>query len=169
MAAEAENALNGPANAKQYLMPILNRAYPSAKVSTILNEASTKESFQLTIEDQRKFEFAGEGLRKLDLMRWGKLGSTLAQTKEKMTQLANRTGIYANYPKKLYFNEGLGAASTDADSYEVYGLEAGQTDAEASLFTKAAPTGLPIESTLTVRARMTIRALLTTITRLTSI
>ena len=47
-----------------------------------------------------------------------------------MTQLANRTGIYANYPKKLYFNEGLGAASTDADSYEVYGLEAGQTDAE---------------------------------------
>lgn len=130
MAAEAENALNGPANAKQYLMPILNRAYPSAKVSTILNEASTKESFQLTIEDQRKFEFAGEGLRKLDLMRWGKLGSTLAKTKEKMTQLANRTGIYANYPKKLYFNEGLGAASTDADSYEVYGLEAGQTDAE---------------------------------------
>lgn len=131
MAAEAENALNGPANATQYLKPILDRAYPSAKVSTILAKAAaSKEAFQQTIEDQRKFEFAGEGLRKLDLMRWGKLGSTLAETKEKMKELANRTGIYANYPKKLYYNEGLGAASTDADGYEVYGLEAGQTDAE---------------------------------------
>lgn len=130
MAAEAENALNGPANAKQYLKPILDRAYPAAKVSTILASASSQEAFQNTIEDQRKFEFAGEGLRKLDLMRWGKLGSTLAETKEKMTELANRTGRYANYPKKLYYNEGLGAASTDADSYEVYGLEEGQTDEE---------------------------------------
>ncbi len=130
MAAEAENALNGPANAKQYLKPILDRAYPADKVTSILSAASNQSEFQQTIEDQRKFEFAGEGLRKLDLMRWGKLGSTLAETKTKMEQLANRTGIYANYPKKLYYNEGLGAESTDADKYEIYGLEAGQTDEE---------------------------------------
>ena len=130
MAAEAENALNGPANAKQYLKPILDRAYPADKANSILAAASSQESFQSTIEDQRKFEFAGEGLRKLDLMRWGKLSSTLAETKEKMTELSNRTGRYANYPKKLYYNEGLGAANTDADTYEVYGLEEGQTDDE---------------------------------------
>lgn len=131
MAAEAENALNGPANAGQYLKPVLDRAYPAAKVSAILSTATaSKDAFQQTIEDQRKFEFAGEGLRKVDLMRWGKLGSALALTKEKMRQLANREGIYAAYPKKLYFNEGLGAESTDADSYEIYGLEAGQTDEE---------------------------------------
>ena len=130
MAAEAENALNGPANAKQYLKPILDRAYPAAKAASILDAASSQDAFQLTIENQRKFEFAGEGLRKLDLMRWGKLSSTLAETKQKMTELASRTGRYANYPKKLYFNEGLGAESTDADKYEVYGLEEGQTDAE---------------------------------------
>ena len=130
MAAEAENALNGPANAKQYLKPILDRAYPADRANSILAAASSQESFQSTIEDQRKFEFAGEGLRKLDLMRWGKLSSTLAETKEKMTELSNRTGRYANYPKKLYYNEGLGAANTDADTYEVYGLEEGQTDDE---------------------------------------
>lgn len=131
MAAEAENALNGPANAVQYLQPILNRAYPTAKVTSIISEASESQSaFQTTIENQRKFEFAGEGIRKVDLMRWGKLSTTLAETKAKMQQLADRTGIYANYPKKLYFNEGLGAASTDADAYEIYGLEEGQTDAE---------------------------------------
>lgn len=131
MAAEAENALNGPANAGQYLKPVLDRAYPSAKVVSILSAATaSKDAFQQTIEDQRKFEFAGEGLRKVDLMRWGKLGSALALTKEKMRQLANREGIYAAYPKKLYFNEGLGAENTDADGYEIYGLEAGQTDEE---------------------------------------
>lgn len=131
MAAEAENVLNGPSNAAQYLKPVLDRAYPAAKVNAILATATaSKDAFQQTIEDQRKFEFAGESIRKVDLMRWGKLGSALAETKEKMQQLANRTGIYANYPKKLYFNEGLGAASTDADGYEIYGLEAGQTDEE---------------------------------------
>lgn len=131
MAAEAENMLNGPSNAAQYLKPVLDRAYPAAKVNAILATATaSKDAFQQTIEDQRKFEFAGESIRKVDLMRWGKLGSALAETKEKMQQLANRTGIYANYPKKLYFNEGLGAASTDADGYEIYGLEAGQTDEE---------------------------------------
>lgn len=131
MAAEAENVLNGPSNAAQYLKPVLDRAYPTAKVNAILAAATaSKDAFQQTIEDQRKFEFAGESIRKVDLMRWGKLGSALAETKEKMQQLANRTGIYANYPKKLYFNEGLGAASTDADGYEIYGLEAGQTDEE---------------------------------------
>ena len=131
MAAEAENQLNGPANATQYLKPILDRALPAAKVSSIIAKASaSQDAFQLVIEDQRKFEFAGEALRKVDLMRWGKLSSKLAETKQKMTDLANRTGDYANYPEKIYYNDGLDAESTDADGFTVYGLEEGQTDAE---------------------------------------
>ena len=136
MAAEAENQLNGPANAVQYLQPILNRAYPAAKVSTIVSGASaSKDAFQLVIEDQRKFEFAGEGIRKVDLMRWGKLSSKLAETKQKMIRLANRSDEYANYPAKIYYNDGLDAVGAigDAsykDSFTVYGLEEGQTDDE---------------------------------------
>lgn len=129
MAAEAENALNGPSNAGQYLKPILDRAYPAAKANSILSAASSNAtSFQETIMEQRKFEFAGEGIRKVDLMRWGKLSSVLAETKGKMERLANRTGEYAGYPKKLYYNEGLGAANNDADGYTIYGLENGDTD-----------------------------------------
>lgn len=129
MAAEAENALNGPSNAQQYLKPILDRAYPAAKVNAIQTTASaSQEAFQQTIMDQRKFEFAGEGLRKIDLMRWGKLSDVLAETKSKMSDLANRTGAYSDYPSKIYYNEGLGAASTDADGYTIYGLEKGDTD-----------------------------------------
>lgn len=130
MAAEAENQLNGPSNAAQYIRPVMNRAYPSAKVNTLISAASTQDAFQQLIENERKFEFAGEALRKVDLMRWGKLSSALAETKQKMTDLANRIGAYADYPEKVYYNEGLDADANDADGYTIYGLEKGQTDAE---------------------------------------
>lgn len=130
MAAEAENQLNGPANAAQYIRPVMNRAYPAAKVSTLLSAASSQETFQLLIENERKFEFAGEALRKVDLMRWGKLSAKLAETKQKMIALANRTGEYADYPEKVYYNDGLDATTADVDAYTIYGLEKGQTDDE---------------------------------------
>ncbi len=130
MAAEAENQISGPATAAQYLRPVMERAYPAAKVSQLLSAASSQGAFQLLIEDERKFEFAGEAIRKVDLIRWGKLSSKLAETKQKMIALANRSGEYADYPEKIYYNEGLDAESTDADGYTVYGLEKGQTDDE---------------------------------------
>ncbi len=128
MAAEAENQLNGPSNAAQYIRPVMTRAYGSTKANSLISAASTQSAFQLLIEDERKFEFAGEALRKVDLMRWGKLSSKLAETKQKMIDLANRTGDYADYPKKFYYNDGLDAESTDG--YTIYGLEKGQTDDE---------------------------------------
>ena len=97
MAAEAENALNGPANAGQYLKPILDRAYPSDKVSSILSTASgSQDAFQQEIMNQRKFEFAGEAIRKVDLMRWGKLSEVLAETKAKMERTASKMAARAS-------------------------------------------------------------------------
>ena len=125
MAAEAENQLNGPANAAQYLKPILDRAYPAAKVSTILAQAgASKDAFQLTIEDQRKFEFAGEGIRKVDLMRWGKLTEKLTETKQKMNDLANRTGAYAGLPDKVYYI----TSPADGETLITYGLERNEVE-----------------------------------------
>ena len=130
MAAEAENQLSGPANAAQYIKPVMNRAYGAALAATKIAAAASQSDFQLLVENERKFEFAGEGIRKVDLMRWGKLTEKLTETKQKMIDLANRTGAYANYPNKVYYNDGLDAESTDADGYTLYGLEEGQTDAE---------------------------------------
>lgn len=130
MAAEAENQLNGPANAAQYIKPVMDRAYGSALAASKIAAAASQSDFQLLVENERKFEFAGEGIRKVDLMRWGKLTEKLTETKQKMIDLANRTGAYANYPNKVYYNDGLDAESTDADGYTLYGLEEGQTDAE---------------------------------------
>lgn len=130
MAAEAINELeNSPTNAAQYLKPILDRSYPSAKAATILTAASaSKEAFFNEIVEQRKFEFAGEALRKVDLIRWNKLGEKMKETKDKMARLTNRTGEYADLPAKLYYNDGLDAKSNDANTYVVYGLNHGDTD-----------------------------------------
>lgn len=131
MAAEAINELEGPANAATYLKPILERAYPSAKASSILAAASaSKDAFFNEIVEQRKFEFAGEALRKVDLIRWNMLGKKMKEAKEKMTRLTNREGEYADLPAKIYYNEGLDAANNDADSYVIYGLNHGETDEE---------------------------------------
>lgn len=132
MAAEAENYLNGPtADACAWLSKILDRSYSdSNKASAILGAAkASKDAFQKEIEDQRKFEFAGEAIRKIDLMRWGKLKSTLEQANQNMRDLANRTGKYADVPQKVYYNNGLDAAVTDADAYKIYGLERGEDNA----------------------------------------
>ena len=104
MAAEAINELEGPSAAAPYLKPILDCAYPAAKAEKILAAASaSKEAFFEEIVAQRKFEFAGERLRKMDLIRWNRLGSALAQTKKDMTDFANRAGKYADVPTAIYW------------------------------------------------------------------
>lgn len=131
MAAEAANELGNISAAQQYLQPILSRALPSNKVSEILNASTSHDTFFKTIVEQRKLEFAGEQLRKTDLIRWGLLKTKLDETSAKMQALANRTSIttdygtfdYSQYAKKIYYEEGLGADYMDADGYEIYGLE----------------------------------------------
>lgn len=132
MAAEAANELGNISAAQQYLRPVLSRVLPSAKVDAILNAATNHDSFFRTIVEQRKLEFAGEQLRKTDLIRWGLLRTKLDETSDKMQALADRSSIttdygtfdYSQYARKIYYEEGLGADPMDADSYEIYGLEA---------------------------------------------
>lgn len=131
MAAEAANELGDLNGAKTYLEPVLSRALPSTKVSEILAAATNHDSFFRTIVEQRKLEFAGEQLRKTDLIRWGLLKTKLDETSDKMQALADRTSIstaygtydYSQYARKLYYEIGLGAETSDPDGYEIYGLE----------------------------------------------
>lgn len=128
MAAEAANELGNINEAQTNLKKIVDRAYPAGKANQIMIAANSKQAIFQTIVDQRKFEFAGEAIRKVDLMRWGLLSEKLAEQKAKMIDLANRQCIYANYPQKVYFADGLGAREDDADSYYIYGLEYGDDD-----------------------------------------
>ena len=124
MAAEAENALGNTAKAWTYMEPILTRALPAAKVAALKTKyTASKEAFFEGIVEQRALEFAGESLRKADLIRWGIIDSKMAEEVGKLNVLANRTGRYAGLPDKVYIN-----ATTDAKNIKIYGLNKGEDD-----------------------------------------
>ncbi|HET7732916.1 MAG TPA: RagB/SusD family nutrient uptake outer membrane protein [Paludibacter sp.] len=130
MAAEAINELEGPAAAAPYLRAIRERAFPTSpdKVTAFMATATAnKDAFFNAIVNERALEFAGEMLRKADLIRWNLLSAKLTEAKSKMTELANRTGNYAGYPDKIYYK-----TAADGESLIIYGLEKGQTDAEGA-------------------------------------
>lgn len=127
MAAEAINALdNDQQTAWNYMKPVLDRALPAAKVEALKAKyTANQEAFFNGIVEQRAFEFAGEMLRKADLVRWGIIDEKMAEAKQKLTDLANRAGNYADLPLKLYYkNEG--------ENIVVYGLNHGDTDEEGA-------------------------------------
>lgn len=127
MAAEAINALdNDQQTAWNYMKPVLDRALPAAKVEALKAKyTASQEAFFNGIVEQRGFEFAGEMLRKADLVRWGIIDEKMAEAKQKLTDLSNRAGSYADLPLKLYFkNEG--------ENIVIYGLNHGDTDAEGA-------------------------------------
>ena len=127
MAAEAINALdNDQQTAWNYMKPVLDRALPAAKVEALKAKyTANQNAFFNGIVEQRAFEFAGEMLRKADLVRWGIIDDKMAEAKQKLTDLSNRAGSYADLPLKLYYkNEG--------ENIVVYGLNHGDTDAEGA-------------------------------------
>lgn len=126
MAAEAENQLGNTAVAWNYLEPVLARALPAAKVAALKAKyCASKEAFQNGIIEQRGLEFAGEQLRKADLIRWGIIDEKMAEAKQKLTDLANRQGAYAGLPDKVYYT-----LDTDGETLKLYGLNKGEDNAD---------------------------------------
>lgn len=76
MAAEAENELNGPANAYQYINAVRERAYDPDQPLSSLDQAS----FRQALQDERAWELMGEDHRRIDLVRWGILVQTVQNT-----------------------------------------------------------------------------------------
>ena len=128
MAAEAVNYLDGPSSAWQYMKPVLDRALPAEKVAALQAKyTASKEAFQAGIVEQRAFEFAGEALRKADLVRWGIIDEKMAEAKQKLTDLANRQGAYADLPVKIYWK-----LADNGEDILIYGLNHGDTDDQGS-------------------------------------
>ena len=128
MAAEAVNYLDGPSSAWQYMKPVLDRALPAEKVAALQAKyTASKEAVQAGIVEQRAFEFAGEALRKADLVRWGIIDEKMAEAKQKLTDLANRQGAYADLPVKIYWK-----LADNGEDILIYGLNHGDTDDQGS-------------------------------------
>lgn len=124
MAAEAINELSGPTDAAQYMKPVLDRVLPADKVTAYMTTATaSRDAFFDAIVDQRAFEFAGESLRKADLIRWNLLKTKLDEAKDKMKKLARREAPYNDLPEKLYYE-----TAEDGETLIIYGLNHGDTD-----------------------------------------
>ncbi|OJX31338.1 MAG: RagB/SusD family nutrient uptake outer membrane protein [Chryseobacterium sp. 36-9] len=104
MFAEADNEINGnpSAQAVDAVRQVRNRAYAGnlGQAGTIPTD---KTGFFNYIVHERLLEFGGEGLRKYDLIRWNLLATKIAETRQKLSDLLNGTGQYANVPSYLYY------------------------------------------------------------------
>lgn len=120
-AAETEGTL---AEAKGYLKEVRTRAYggDESKATAYVNAIASEADMLDKIKLERKLEFAGEYLRKGDLIRWGELGVTLAAEKVKMTELANRSGKYSYLTGDIYWR-------SDENGAEIWGLNDGESAA----------------------------------------
>ena len=125
MAAEAENELGNTAAAWSYMKPVLDRVLPAAKVSALQTKyTASQQAVREGIYDQRALEFAGEALRKADLVRWGIIDQKMAEAKAKLQALQTRTGDYAGLPDKVYLK-----TVENESEIEIYGLNKGENDA----------------------------------------
>lgn len=90
MAAEAENELNGPAGAYQYINRVRERAYEPDQPLTGLSQ----HSFRQAIYDERKWELGAEGHRRMDLIRWGILLDVVKNTEYRVYDPASNIQPY---------------------------------------------------------------------------
>ncbi len=113
MLAEAEYQLNGAtATAKEALKVVRRRAFSEnehpVKVDQYVDGLSGN-AFFIAIVDERAWEFAGEGLRKYDLVRWNLLAQKLTEFNQENGQLVTtgqlpaRLGKTYSVPERLYY------------------------------------------------------------------
>ena len=122
MAAEIENELNGPAEAKEYLREVRARACGEDEAEIYVNAVSlAKDVFFEAVALERALEFCGEFLRKADLIRWNRLKSSLDLAKDEMLKLRDLQGLYANLGGDIAY-----APSDDGMSLNILFLAPGE-------------------------------------------
>ena len=123
MAAEIANELGDLPAAKEYMRPVLQRAFhDDAEVQNHLDGLTNKDLFFDDIVQQRAFEFAGELLRRQDLIRWNMLKEKLDEAKAEMQNMSANAGNYSQYPKKIWYR-----LQENYIDPEIWGFAPGQT------------------------------------------
>lgn len=136
--AEVLNELAGPQGsytgdagitAFDALAQVHRRAFENeSDANTFLNSITmTKDGLFDAIMQENAWEFAGEGYRKWDLIRWGKLYDKINEFKQTyLDQLADGT-----YQEKVYYNyTDENKTKLDIKSVTWYGIPTGNTEAD---------------------------------------
>lgn len=125
MFAEADLFLGGNEGA-EYFNEVRRRAFG---VNTHTPSAYDLPLTLDNIKAERGFEFAGENIRKYDLMRWGMLKSAIDKAYENMKNLRDLAGKYADVPQTIYYkNDDSQLAATGERAIKIYGLNRGETE-----------------------------------------
>ncbi|HPF51320.1 MAG TPA: RagB/SusD family nutrient uptake outer membrane protein [Draconibacterium sp.] len=137
MAAEAINELDGPGAAAPYFKEVRDRAYPDnpEMVDAYMSQITgSKEAFFKAIVKERGLEFAGEMLRKGDLIRWNMLGTAIDEAKAKLQAWDSKQDYtssfdgtvypYSQLPEHIYYK-----TASDGESILIHGLNFGDPDA----------------------------------------
>lgn len=98
----------------------------------------TKDLTMANIEEERKFEFTGEYIRKFDLMRWGILNEMMLNAHARLEAMNRHEGEFAQLNDTIYLKyKFVGdeySFSSDIKGFvidSVYGLNIGETDVPA--------------------------------------
>lgn len=104
MFAEAENELNGgpTAAAISAFEEVRKRAYKGNETK-IGKTPTDKAGFFDAIVNERYLEFGSEGIRKFDLIRWNLLAQKIAETRQKIQDIRDAKGAYANVPQYIFW------------------------------------------------------------------
>lgn len=116
-------------NALEALRLVHNRAFTDAAYANSYVDAlpTDKDGFFDAIVQENAWEFAGEGYRKWDLIRWGILVDKINEFKTNYLTTLQSSG----YPEKLYFNyTDATQKHIDLSSITWYGIPAGKTEAD---------------------------------------
>ncbi|MFC6998925.1 RagB/SusD family nutrient uptake outer membrane protein [Rufibacter roseus] len=105
MFAEAENEISGGATgpAIQAFEEVRKRAYSAEWRDRMGVTPTGKDEFFKAIVNERYLELGGEGLRRYDLIRWNLLSTVIRETREKLVEMRNQTGRYANVPARVFY------------------------------------------------------------------
>lgn len=124
MLAETENELNGnPTDiAKDALKTVRKRAFNDSsqkiKVHDYVDSLNTKGLFFNALVNERAWEFAGEGVRKYDLIRWGLLADKIEECKTNLNKIQAEEPPFDNVPQKVYWK-----LSEDGETIEVANID----------------------------------------------
>lgn len=103
MYAEAENELNGPANAISYVNDIRRRAYGNTTNDLTAAQTSSQANMRLAIETERRLELNMEGHRWFDLLRTGRAVAVMNASFTKYQTKNGSVVIQISAPHNLLF------------------------------------------------------------------
>jgi starch-binding outer membrane protein, SusD/RagB family len=104
MYAEAVNEISGaPTTAAINAFEEVRKRGFRGNVAAIGTTPTDKEGFFNAIVNERFLEFAHEGIRKFDLLRWNLLNTKIQEARQKIQDIRDRKGAYANVPQYVYW------------------------------------------------------------------